>query len=119
MNDTYNSALGYLRKSRGSQTEDQCHRTVSNLVLKGKFLEAVQFVCDREKGVIFQPDKLAEDCTGMINKTVASVLEEETSKKNNSFLYCIRNVQGDAYFHPHRHHGGSCRISSAKIFGEF
>ena len=33
------------------------------------------------KGGIFQPDELAEDCTGAINKTVASVLEGKHPSK--------------------------------------
>ena len=35
----------------------------------------MRFLCDREKGGVLQPEELAEDCTGMINKTVTSVLE--------------------------------------------
>ena len=77
MKDTYKSAIGYLVKSRGTQTMEEWHRTFSNLVLKGKFRNAVQFVCEREKRGVLQPDKLAEDCTGTINKTVASVLERK------------------------------------------
>ena len=38
---TYNSALVYLGKYRGNQTEEQRHRTFSNLVLKGKFRKAI------------------------------------------------------------------------------
>ena len=45
--------------------------------MKEKLWEAVRFVCEREKGGVLQPDKLAEDCTGTINKTVASVLERK------------------------------------------
>ena len=67
--------MGYLRKSWGNQTEDQGHRTVLNLILKGKLRKAVQFVCDREKRAVFQPDKLAEDHTGTINETTTSGLE--------------------------------------------
>ena len=40
-----------------------------------KLREAVQFVCNREKGGVFQPDELAEDCTGTINETVTSFFE--------------------------------------------
>ena len=81
MKDTYKSAIGYLVKSRGTQTMEEWHRTFSNLVLKGKFRNAVQFVCEREKRGVLQPDKLAEDCTGTINKTVASVLEGKHPSK--------------------------------------
>ena len=45
--DTYNYGMGYLGKARGNQTEEQRHRTFSNLVLKGKFREAIRFICDR------------------------------------------------------------------------
>ena len=79
--DTYNSAMGYLGKACGSQTAEERHRTFSNLVLKGKFSEAVQFVCDREKGVVLQPYELAEDCTGTINETITSVFEGKCPSK--------------------------------------
>ena len=49
--------------------------TFSNLVLKGKLRKAIKFVCDREKGGFFQPDELAADGMGTIDKTFASVLE--------------------------------------------
>ena len=65
--------MGYRGKSRGIQTEEQHHRTLSRIVLKRKFCEAVQFFCDREKGRVLQPEELAEDRTGTINKTVVSV----------------------------------------------
>ena len=77
--------MGYLGKARGSQTEEQCHRTLSNLILKGKLREALQFICDREKGGVLQPDELAADHTGTINDTVTSVLEgKHTCEKNSS-----------------------------------
>ena len=69
--DTYKSAMGYLGKSRGSQTMEERHRVFSELVLKGELREAVRFVFDIEKGGFLRPDELAEDCTGTINKTVA------------------------------------------------
>ena len=67
--------MGYLGKARVSQTSEERHRKFSNLVLKGKLREAIRFVCDQEKGGFLQPDDLAEDRTGTINKTVAYVLE--------------------------------------------
>ena len=75
LKDTYNSAMGYLRKSRAIQTEEKCHRTFSNLALKEKLSEAVQLICDMEKGGVLQPDELSEDHTGKINDTVTSILE--------------------------------------------
>ena len=77
----YNSAMGYLGKAHGNQTMEECHRTFLNLVLKGKLREAVQFVCEREKGGGLQPDELAEDPTGTINKTVTLFLEGENNSK--------------------------------------
>ena len=52
-----------------------------NPLNKGKLREAVQFVCDREQGGVLQPDEVAEDCTGTINKTVASVLDGKHPSK--------------------------------------
>ena len=59
MKDTFKYSMGYLEKSRGIPTEVQRHRTFKNLVLKLKLREAVQFVCEREKGGVLQPGKLA------------------------------------------------------------
>ena len=70
LKDTYNSDMVYLEKACGSQNEEQRHRTLSKLVLKRKFCDAVPFVNDREKGGFLQPYELAKDCTGTINKTV-------------------------------------------------
>ena len=69
--------MGYLGKDRWNQTEEQCHRTFSNLVLKEKLREAIQLFCDREKEGVLQPEELVEDRTDTINKTVTSVLEEK------------------------------------------
>ena len=52
----YNSAMGYLRKARGTQTMEELHQMISNLVLKGKLREVVQFVCEKEEGGVLQPD---------------------------------------------------------------
>ena len=73
--DTYHSAMEYLGKACKNQTEEQPHRTFLNLVLKEKLCKAARFICDREKGGVLQPEKLAEDCTGIIHKTVALVFE--------------------------------------------
>ena len=67
--------MGYLGKARGIQMKEQRHRTFLNLVLKLKLREAVQFICDRGKEGVLQPDGLSEDCMGMINETVTLVLE--------------------------------------------
>ena len=78
----YNSAMGYLGRTRGTKTLEEYHQTFSNLVLKRKFREAVLLVCERDKGGVFQPEKLAEDCTGTINKTITSVLEGKHPSEN-------------------------------------
>ena len=75
MKDTYKSTIGYLGKSCSNQTKEPRHRTFPNLVLIGKLHEASRFVCDRQKGGVLQPDKLAEDRTSTINETVTLVLE--------------------------------------------
>ena len=51
--DTYNSEMGYLRKARGNQTMEESHQTFSNLVLKEKLCKTIHFVCEREKGGVF------------------------------------------------------------------
>ena len=110
--DVYNLAMGYLIKPRGIQAEEQRHQTFSNLVLKGKLRKEVQFFCDREKGEVFQPDELDEDCTCTISDTVTSVLEGKYQREN-SLLCHVRNVRGNVYFCFFRHHGGSSQIGRA------
>ena len=44
--------------------------------------ETLQLVCKRENGEGLQPEKLAENCMGMINKTVALILEGNHPSKN-------------------------------------
>ena len=67
--------MGCLEQACENQTEEQRHITSPKLVLKGELSKAVQFVCDREKGGVLQPEKLAEDRTDNINKTATSVLK--------------------------------------------
>ena len=85
MKVTYNSAMGYLGKACGNHTEEHHHITFLNLVLKGKLYEAVRFVCDMEKGGVFQPDELDEDRMGMINESAASVLEGKHMSGKNPY----------------------------------
>ena len=73
--------MGYLGKSHGTQTTEEHHQTFLNLVLKGKLREAVRLVCAREKRGVLQPNVLVVDHTGMINKTVTSVLEGKYPSK--------------------------------------
>ena len=73
--NTFNKATGFPGKDCNIQNEDQRHRKFSNLVLKGKLREAVIFVCAWETGRGLQPNKLVEDQTGFMNKTVTLVLE--------------------------------------------
>ena len=74
MKDTFNAATGYLEKSRRIQSKEQCYCTFSNLVLKGKLCKAVKFFCAQETAGVFQPNKLEEYQTDIINKTNTSVL---------------------------------------------
>ena len=73
--------MGYLGKSRGNQTMNERLRKKFNLVLKVKFQEDVRFVCEKEKGVFLQPDELAVDSTGQINKTVTLLWRENILAK--------------------------------------
>ena len=78
--------MGYLGKYCGTQTMEERHQTFSNLVLKVKLRKAVQFVCERKKGGVLQPGKLAADSTDGINDTVVSVLEGK--HPNKTILSC-------------------------------
>ena len=89
----YNSAMGYHGKAHESQTAEESHRPFLNLILKGKLRIAVQFVCDREKEEVFQPNELAEYCSGMIEKTVTLVLEGK---------YPIKTVTSCATLEPYK-----------------
>ena len=98
--DTYNSAMGYLVKSCGTQTMEERHQMFLNLVLKGKLRKAVRFVYEREKGGFFQPDELAEDRTGTINDTVASVLEGKHPSEKISSCAELKTYEETPIFIP-------------------
>ena len=55
----FNVAKGFLGKAHGIQSKEQCRHTFLNLILKGKFCEAVRFVFSWETGGL-QPNKLVE-----------------------------------------------------------
>ena len=75
MKDTYNSALGYLGKSCGTQTIEESHQKFLNLALKVKLGKPVRFVCYREKGGVLKPEELGADFMVTINETVTLVFE--------------------------------------------
>ena len=83
----HNAATLFLGKSCGIQGKDQYHCKLSNLILKGKLQKTVRFVCARETWGVLQPKKLAEDRTGVINKTVTSVLMVKYPHKNPLLFY--------------------------------
>ena len=60
---------------------EERHQTFLNRVLKRELRETLQLVCKRENGEGLQPEKLAENCMGMINKTVALILEGNHPRK--------------------------------------
>ena len=45
INDTYTAATGYLGRARGTQSEEQRHRTFSDIVLRQKLREADRCFC--------------------------------------------------------------------------
>ena len=73
-NNTCTAAMGSMERARGNQSRGQRHPTFSNIVLRRKMCGSVRFFCERYTAGVFQPKKLALDKTGIINKTVASVL---------------------------------------------
>ena len=73
---------------------------LSNLVLKGKLREAIRFVSEREKGGVFQPEKIAEDCTGTINKNVTLVLEEKNPSKTFPSCAMLKTYEEMTIFFP-------------------
>ena len=92
--------MGYLRKYRKTQTMDERHQNVSNLVLKGKLREATRFVFEREKGGVLQPIELAEDRTGTINETVTSVLEGKNPSKKSTYCATLEMYKETPIFIP-------------------
>ena len=48
--DFYGTAASYSGKARGNQNWEQRHHTFTNLIMRGKLREAVQFICDQETG---------------------------------------------------------------------
>ena len=83
--------------------EEQRHRTFSNILLKGKLRKAVQFVCGREKGGVFQPAELAKYLTGTINETVTSVLEGKHPSKRIPSCSKLETYEGTHIFIPVMH----------------
>ena len=57
-----------LGKKQGTQTLEKLHRDFSNLVLHGKLLKAVRFICDQEAGGVFLPNEWTTDSTGPTDK---------------------------------------------------
>ena len=109
---TYNSAMRYLRKTRGNQMEEQCHRKFLNLVLKGKLREAVQLVCDKGMGEFCNHNNWLRIVQARSTRLLHGFLGETSERKN--FLLChVRNVQGDAYFYSRQNYGGSRIIGGA------
>ena len=98
--DTYNSAMWYLGQDCETKTMEERHQTILNLVLKGKLREAVQFVCERDKEGILQPDELAEDCTGTINNTITSFLETKHFNKTITSCATLETYEEKPIFIP-------------------
>ena len=57
-----------------NQNAEQRHHTFSNLVLCGKLSKAVRFFCVRETGVVWLPEELVTDKTGIMEGTAETVL---------------------------------------------
>ena len=76
-----------LGKKQGTQTLEKLHRNFSNLVLHGKLLKAVRFICDQEAGEVFLPNEWTTDRTGPTDKPVAEVLagKHPPDKRNHSY----------------------------------
>ena len=90
--DSYAAATGYLGRARRNQSSDQCHSTLLNLVLRGKFHEAIRFVCKCElRGRGLLPSEMASNKTGVMDKTVATVLKKKRTK--NFPLFYAGGVQ--------------------------
>ena len=100
------------KKCCGNQTEKQRHRTFSNLLIKGKLLKSVLFACGRGNGGVLQTEELAKDCTGMINKTLASVLEGKHPREKIPPVPRSKRM-GRCLFYSLWHHVGSSQISCA------
>ena len=74
MKDKFNAATGYLGKACGVQTEEQRHRTFSNLFQRGKLRDDVIFFYKWETGGILKPNELASGKMCVMEETVAMVL---------------------------------------------
>ena len=81
----YGVVEAFLGHKRGTQTQEQHYCTFSDLILRGKFCESVRFICERETGVIFLPNKQASDSPVFMDKTVAGVLavKHPSDRKTN------------------------------------
>ena len=79
--DSYAGATGYLGRDRRNQSADQHHRTLKNIVLRGKLREAVRLVCERESGGVLLPNEMASDKTGIMEETATTVLAKKHPHK--------------------------------------
>ena len=86
--DYYATTTGYLTRERGHQNTDQRHQTFSNLILHGKFCEAVNFVCEQQMCAVLLPYQLASDKLLPTEKNVFKVLAGKHPHKKS--LQCLR-----------------------------
>ena len=74
VNDSYTTTNWYSGRAHWNQDAEQCHRTFSNLVLRGKLCEAVIFVCEQETGVFLSLKELTTSKTDVTEETANMVL---------------------------------------------
>ena len=90
-----------------------------NLVLKIKFCGAVQFVCDRKKGRVLQPDELSEDCMGTINKNAASIFEGKHQSETIPSCAALEKYEETPIFIPVDITDNSVELFVRKLSGSY
>ena len=106
-----------LWNNRGTQKPEQCHLTLSNVVLKGKYRRAVCFICDRETGRVLLLNEWASEKSGVMDKTIAEVFSGNILMRKKPWC-CIGSVWGNTCFYHHGYYRGSGRVSCANTLGE-
>ena len=91
--DSYSAAAAFLGKKCTTQTQDQCHNKIPNLILRRKLREEVKFICERETGGVFPLDDQATDSTGFTDKTVAEVLAKKPRPIENPIVLLWKHIR--------------------------
>ena len=109
--------MGYLRSSQRNQSAEQHHCTLSNLVLSGKFCEAVRFFSNVSQGDFYNPEKWRPIKLTLWMKPLQQFWREKIRTKSPPLFY-VGGLWQKAYFYSCGYHKGCGRIGCTNTFRE-